>query len=140
MRPPFPDRILGISGVSMDYRMTYLGQIRQPFPLLCSSMDNPVDVQIVDVVEEAQLKGELCLPFCPYQSVFVEASFRVKSICKCIMHLLQILMLRLHSDGGELRSAVTSRKIGQQPLSLPSGNRPSSTLFTRSLHTWRENL
>jgi len=45
------------TGVSKDYRVTYLGQIRQSFPLICSSQDNPVDVQIVDVVEEAQLKG-----------------------------------------------------------------------------------
>ena len=56
---------LVISGVSMDYRMTYLGQIRQPFPLLCSSLENPVDVQIVDVVEEAQLKGEWRVALCP---------------------------------------------------------------------------
>jgi len=47
------------SGISQEYSMTYLGRIRQPFPLLCSSMENPVDVQIVDVVEEAQLKGAI---------------------------------------------------------------------------------
>ena len=30
----------------------------EPFPLVCGSSDNPIDVQLVDVVEEAQLKGQ----------------------------------------------------------------------------------
>ena len=47
------------SGISKSYGVTFLGQIRQPFPILSSSADNPVDVQIVDVVEEAQLKGKV---------------------------------------------------------------------------------
>jgi len=45
------------TGISKSYSVTFLGQISQPFPILSSSSDNPVDVQIVDVVEEAQLKG-----------------------------------------------------------------------------------
>jgi len=45
------------TGISKSYSVTFLGQISQPFPILSSSSDNPVDVQIVDVVDEAQLKG-----------------------------------------------------------------------------------
>lgn len=45
------------TGNSREYRVTVLGRIAQPFPLICSSSDNPIDVQLVDVVEEAQLKG-----------------------------------------------------------------------------------
>lgn len=45
------------SGTWKEFDVTLLGRISNPFPLICSSSENPIDVQLVDVVEEAQLKG-----------------------------------------------------------------------------------
>jgi len=49
------------SGRSKELRVSFLGRIQTPFPLICGSLDNPIDVQIVDVVEEAQLKGIIAM-------------------------------------------------------------------------------
>ena len=46
-----------VTGRAKELRVSFMGRIQTPIPLVSSSLDNPIDVQIVDVVEEAQLKG-----------------------------------------------------------------------------------
>lgn len=46
-----------LSGKVGHYHMTILGHLDQPFPLICNIDDAPIDAQIVDAIEEAQLKG-----------------------------------------------------------------------------------